>query len=107
MVALFRLVEPAGGQILIDNVDISTLGLYELRRKLSIIPQDSTIFSGTVRSNLDPFNQHSDDALWKSLERVSLVDTVRALPKGLDSIVIESGDNFSQGSVNAFLRQHS
>ncbi len=63
--ALFRLVEPAGGKIIVDGIDISMIGLHDLRSRFGIIPQEPTLFNGTVRYNLDPLSQHSDKEIWE------------------------------------------
>ncbi|KAF9916173.1 hypothetical protein BX616_004444 [Lobosporangium transversale] len=89
--------EMDGGSIEIDGVDISTLGLVDLRKHLAIIPQDPTLFAGTIRDNLDPFQEASDQSLWEALERAHLKDHIRSLPGGLSAEVIQNGENFSVG----------
>jgi len=119
------MVEPQSGSVIIDEIDIQSLGLADLRSHLSIIPQFPMLFEGiqrsdlinnlslirickkkkkgTIRYNLDPFNQTSDDrTLWEALERVQLKDVVAALPHKLDSEVAEGGDNFSAGQKQLF-----
>uniref|UniRef100_A0A8C2DVI9 ATP-binding cassette, sub-family C (CFTR/MRP), member 5 n=1 Tax=Cyprinus carpio TaxID=7962 RepID=A0A8C2DVI9_CYPCA len=96
-VVLYRLVEPCGGSIKIDGVNICNIGLADLRSKLSIIPQEPVLFSGTVRSNLDPFNQYSEEQIWDALERTHMKECVSQLPLMLESEVVENGENFSVG----------
>ncbi|XP_057963712.1 ABC transporter C family member 4 isoform X2 [Malania oleifera] len=93
----FRLVEPSGGKVIIDGIDISILGLHDLRSRFGIIPQEPVLFEGTVRSNIDPIGLYSDDEIWKSLERCQLKDVVASKPDKLDSLVVDNGDNWSVG----------
>uniref|UniRef100_A0A3B5KTS4 ATP-binding cassette, sub-family C (CFTR/MRP), member 3 n=1 Tax=Xiphophorus couchianus TaxID=32473 RepID=A0A3B5KTS4_9TELE len=94
---LFRLLEAAGGEITIDGVKISEIGLHDLRSKLTIIPQEPVLFSGTLRMNLDPFEKYSDDDVWKVLEHSHLRKFVGNQPAKLELECTEGGENLSVG----------
>ena len=95
--AMFRLIEATNGIIVIDDINISKIGLHELRSKITIIPQDPVLFSGTIRTNLDPFNVYSSEKIWQALEHAHLKDFVTSLESGLEYVVSEGGDNLSVG----------
>lgn len=94
--ALFRMPKITG-TIRIDNVDTQSLSLHELRKNISIIPQDPILFSGSLRSNLDPFDEHKDEAIWNVLDQVELKETVNSLTGGLECKISDGGSNFSLG----------
>ncbi|XP_055221294.2 multidrug resistance-associated protein 1 isoform X1 [Gorilla gorilla gorilla] len=94
---LFRINESAEGEIIIDGINIAKIGLHDLRFKITIIPQDPVLFSGSLRMNLDPFSQYSDEEVWTSLELAHLKDFVSALPNKLDHECAEGGENLSVG----------
>ncbi|ELU07544.1 hypothetical protein CAPTEDRAFT_219745 [Capitella teleta] len=95
--ALFRLVEETTGALLIDGVEASSVELPVLRSQISIIPQDPVMFSGTLRSNLDPLKRHIDMEIWRELEKCHVKDLVQSLDNKLDAEVREGGRNFSTG----------
>ncbi|GLU21199.1 hypothetical protein SLE2022_373530 [Rubroshorea leprosula] len=100
--ALFRLVEPAGGKIIVDGIDITTIGLHDLRSRFGIIPQDPTLFNGTVRYNLDPLSQNTDQEIWEVLGKCQLREAVQEKEGGLDSLVVDDGSNWSMGQRQLF-----
>lgn len=87
------------GDILIDGINAKEIGLHELRKKISIIPQEPVLFTGTVRSNLDPTssNEYSDSELWEALREAQLEKVIKDLDGGLDAKIVDSGSCFSIG----------
>ncbi|KAI1299647.1 ATP-binding cassette sub-family C member 3 [Halotydeus destructor] len=100
--ALFRLIEPANGSIIIDGVDVGHIGLSSLRSALTIIPQDSVLFAGTLRLNLDPLGKHDDSELWKALKLAHLQQFVDSAGQGLEYGIAEGGENLSVGQRQLF-----
>ncbi|XP_059667169.1 ABC transporter C family member 10-like [Cornus florida] len=99
--ALFRLVEPTGGKIVVDGIDVCTIGLHDLRSRFGIIPQDPILFNGTVRFNLDPLSQHTDHEIWEVLGKCQLREAVQE-KEGLDALVTDDGSNWSMGQRQLF-----
>ena len=107
LLVLMRIVEPYLSEdiqelkyeapLTIDGVDVMRIGLFDLRSKMGIIPQLPVLFSGTIRSNLDPFDYYSDEEIWSALEKCRMKDAVDSMSDGLQSRVAEYGENLSQG----------
>ncbi|CAI4229334.1 unnamed protein product [Auanema sp. JU1783] len=95
--ALFRMIEAAEGNIVIDGINIAKLGLHDLRSNITIIPQDPVLFSGTLRFNLDPFGHHSDNDIWHALEMANLKPFAMLQPAKLEHEITEGGENISVG----------
>jgi len=99
--AIYRIIESAGGEIIIDGIPTNKIGLQDLRHKLSIIPQDSQVFEGSIRENIDPTNQYTDEEIWNALKLSHLKEHVLKMSdedhKGLEVRVSEGGSNLSVG----------
>jgi ATP-binding cassette subfamily C (CFTR/MRP) protein 1 len=87
------MIEPTKGQIFIDGTNTTQLGLHTIRGKLTVIPQDPVLFSGSIRFNLDPFYKYSDSELWQALADSNLKTFVQSLPQGLNHQISEGGSN--------------
>nr|XP_020732968.1 multidrug resistance-associated protein 4-like [Odocoileus virginianus texanus] len=94
--ALFRLSEPEG-DVKIDGIRTTSIGLHDLRKKMSVVSQEPVLFTGTVRKNLDPFNEYSEEELWNALEEVQLKEAIKDLPSEMYTQLAESGLNLSVG----------
>uniref|UniRef100_A0A8C8CGX2 ABC-type glutathione-S-conjugate transporter n=1 Tax=Oncorhynchus tshawytscha TaxID=74940 RepID=A0A8C8CGX2_ONCTS len=94
---IFRILEAAKGAIYIDGVNIAEIGLHDLRSRITIIPQDPVLFSGSLRMNLDPFDTYTDEEIWNSLELAHLKNFVSNLPDKLNYECSEGGENLSLG----------
>ncbi|KAK5580209.1 hypothetical protein RB653_000222 [Dictyostelium firmibasis] len=97
LLALFRIVELSSGRIIIDGIDISTIGLKDLRSQLAIIPQEPVMFTGTLRSNLDSLSEHTDTELWDVLREIQLYEHVKKVSVGDEGLDLKVNDNWSQG----------
>ncbi|KAM7536464.1 hypothetical protein Aperf_G00000087126 [Anoplocephala perfoliata] len=98
VLALFRIIEASEGEIRVDGINIAEIGLHDLRGRITLIPQDPVLFSGTLRFNLDPFNSHTDEAIWEALIIANLRSFVEeASSEGLNMQIAEGGGNLSQG----------
>ncbi|KAM7536900.1 hypothetical protein Aperf_G00000087092 [Anoplocephala perfoliata] len=98
VLALFRIIEASEGEIRVDGINIAEIGLHDLRGRITLIPQDPVLFSGTLRFNLDPFNSHTDEAIWEALTIANLRSFVEeASSEGLNMQIAEGGGNLSQG----------
>lgn len=95
--ALFRLIEPVSGNIEVDGENLTVLGLHDCRSKLTILPQDPVLFSGSLRMNIDPLNQFKDEQIWSAIEHAHLKSFVLSLPSGLEFECGEGGGNISAG----------
>jgi len=94
---LFRILEPAEGTILIDGVDITKIGLHDLRSAMTIVPQSPDLFEGTMREDIDPVGEYQDADIWEALKQAHLREYVESLPEALDAPVREGGSSLSAG----------
>ena len=102
VLGLLRLIEPSAGSVSVDGLNLSSLDLRTVRQAITVIPQEPVLFSGTIRDNIDPFGQYSQNEIVESLARVELSKFVGALPLGLDAPIQESGANLSSGQRQLF-----
>lgn len=94
---LYRFIEPTEGKILLDGVNVADVDLEKLRRSLAIVPQDPSLFMGTLRSNLDRYHEFTDEEVWAALEKAGMKEFVQGIPLQLSAPVAENGGNLSQG----------